>query len=149
VKIFFVKSLYRAATTGRASNVDRNFDPTITLVEERIVMFAAADADDALRQAAREARASARDMHVNPYGRRVKTRFLGALSAYESFATPASGLEIFSETEVVSASVPDDEDRPEDGPCRVEGRSCAAHQCRVRRVLRAARGASRVDEQRG
>jgi hypothetical protein len=109
MRTFFVQSVYRTAATGRPTNVDRNFDPTTTLVEERIVMFTASDADDALRQAAREARAYVRETHVNPYGQRVKSRFLGALSAYELFEPLAPGIEVFSGTEVFPDSVSDDE----------------------------------------
>ena len=109
MKTYFVKSLFRTAASGAASNLDRNHDPSLTLVEERIVMFEAKDDRDALQQAAREARAYARDTHVNPYGQRVKTRFLGALSSYELFETLAPGEEVFSETEVVAAEVPDAE----------------------------------------
>jgi hypothetical protein len=109
MRTWFVQSVYRKQATGRPSGVDRNFDPTVTLVEQRIVMFAAADADDALRQAKREARAYARETYLNAYGQRVKMRFLGALSAYELFEPLAPGIEVYSTTEVVSTAVTDDE----------------------------------------
>lgn len=109
MRTYFVQSAYRREAMGRPSDVDGNFDPTVTLVEVRIVMFAAADERDALRQATREARAYARETYLNAYGQRVKIRFLGALSAYELFEPLAPGIEVYSTTEVVSSSVTDDE----------------------------------------
>jgi hypothetical protein len=50
-----VRTLFRLVATGKPKWVDRYFDPASTLVEDRIVLFQAADSDDAIRQAKAEA----------------------------------------------------------------------------------------------
>jgi hypothetical protein len=79
----------------------------MTLVEERIVLFKARDGDEAIQQAEREARHDARDMHINPYGQKVITRYLGACDAYEMFEAPGAEHEVFSTTQVVTKKVTD------------------------------------------
>ena len=109
MKIFFVKTLYRWVTSGKPSVTDRHFDPEFTLVEERIVMFNARDKDHALDLGAREARSYARHSYFNPYGQRVRTRYLGVAWALELLDALGSGAEVWTSTEALPATISDSE----------------------------------------
>ena len=98
---FGVKTVFRVAATGRPVATDSAFDPQMTLVEERVVLYRATSGANAIRAAERDARAYSRDTHRNPYGQRVVWRYLGACEAYEMFEPPGDGREVFSTTEVV------------------------------------------------
>ena len=101
---FGVKTLYRTRSVGRATARDAAQDGQATLVEERIVLFRAANAGDAIRQAETEARVYARGTHINPYGQRVVGKYLGACDCFELFEVPGEGREVFSTTELVPKS---------------------------------------------
>ena len=96
-----VKTVFRKVAVGRPSARDSAFDRTVSLVEERVVLFKARNFDKAVRAAEKEARAYARRRYVNPYGQRVVMRYLGACDAFELFDTPGATAEVFSTTEVV------------------------------------------------
>ena len=105
---FGVKSLYRTRAFGEPTHTDRDFDPSFTLVEERVIILRARGFDDAIRRAEIEAREYARSTaYRNPYGQRVRVRYLGACDAYEMVEPPESGREVFSATEPVDMSVGD------------------------------------------
>jgi hypothetical protein len=107
-----VRTLYRITTEGRPTSRDESFDPSATLIEDRVVLFQAAGFDDALAQATKEARAYCRQTkYKNAYGQIVRMRFLDACDAYEisemTAGPPAAGWEIYSSTETVRESVSD------------------------------------------
>ena len=102
-----VKTLFRTEAVGKPIARDAAYDGTVSLVEERVVLFKARGFGAAIRAAEREARRYARRRHVNPYGQRVLTRYLGACDAFELFAAPGVHAEVFSMTEVVPKRVPD------------------------------------------
>lgn len=102
-----VKTLYRWTPHGSPRNVDRFFDRGGTLVEERVVVFRATNAADAIRKAEREARAYSKLVVKNPYGEQVVTRYLGACDCFEMFGAPANGEEVFSETYRVASVIRD------------------------------------------
>jgi hypothetical protein len=104
---FGVKTLFRTAAAGKPLATDKAYDPRMTLVEERVVLFRARGFGQAIRAAEREAVSYARHRHVNPYGQRVVTRYLGACDAFELFDPPGSRKEVFSATEIVSKRVGD------------------------------------------
>ncbi len=105
LKWFGVKTLFRTAAVGKPDAPNGAYNST--LVEERIVLFRARSFEDAIREAEREARVYARASHLNPYGQRVVTRYLGACDAFELFDPPRAGAEVFSTTEVVAKRVSD------------------------------------------
>jgi len=99
-----VKTLFRTRATGRPRDVDSAFDPSIDLIEERVVLFRAKGFDDAIARAENEARCYAADTHRNPYGQKVVTQYLGACDAFELFDSPAVGVEVFSSTTLVPST---------------------------------------------
>jgi|SRR5437867_4092962 len=104
---FGVKTLFRTAAVGKPVAPDEAYDPDTSIVEERVVLFRARGFGQAIREAEREACSYARSQHVNPYGQRVVTRYLGACEAFELLDFRGAGSEVFSTTEVVPRRVPD------------------------------------------
>jgi Domain of unknown function (DUF4288) len=102
-----VKTLFRTEAVGKPIARDLAYDATVSLVEERVVLFRARGFDEAIRAAEKEARQYARDRHVNPYGQRVVRRYLGVCDAFELFEAPGVRAEVFSMTEIVSKRVSD------------------------------------------
>lgn len=104
-----VKTLYRTSAVGKPRATDAFYDPALTLVEERVVLLRARSFNEAIRRAEREAAGYAKSpQYRNPYGQRVRCRYLKACDAYELPDPPGFGVEVFSRTELVSADVHDD-----------------------------------------
>ena len=104
---YAVKTLYRWSAVGAPVATDAAYDSTASLVEERVVLFKASSFQEAIRAAEREARAYVDCEHINPYGQRVKMRYLGACDAYHLFYPPVAGAEVFSSTEIMAKSLRD------------------------------------------
>jgi hypothetical protein len=104
---FGVKTLFRSEARGKPTARDSAYDGTVSLVEERVVLFKARTFETAIKAAEAEARRYAARRHVNPYGQPVVTRYLGACDAFELFDRPGDQAEVFSTTEVVPKRVPD------------------------------------------
>jgi hypothetical protein len=107
-----VRTLYRVTAEGEPKSPGKHFDPESTLIEDRVVLFQASGFDDAIAQATKEARSYCKQVRfVNPYGQKVRMRFLDAYDAYEISefpdSDPGAGSEVYSLTELVRASVPD------------------------------------------
>ncbi len=102
-----VKTLFRVEAVGKPIAQDSAYDGTVSLVEERVVLFKARAFGAAIRAAEKEARRYARRRYVNPYGQRVVTRYLGACDAFELFEAPGAQAEVFSATQIVSRLVAD------------------------------------------
>ncbi len=98
---FGVKTLYRTSALGRPKATDRYYDPLTALLEERVVLFKARNFDEAIRKAEREAGSYTKSSHLNPYGQKVKTVYLGHVDAFELFDPPAQGVEVFSSTDLI------------------------------------------------
>jgi hypothetical protein len=109
VRWYGVKSVYRSFANGRPRAVDSSFDPRVTMVEERIVLFKARTFAEAIRAAEAEAREYAKSRHVNPFGQQVRVRYLRAVDAFELFDSPRHRGEVFSTTELVPKRVADRE----------------------------------------
>lgn len=109
-KWYGVRSLYRLVALGRPKNPSASYAPDATLVEERIVLVKARNNEEALRKAETEGKNYARSIrHTNGYGQRIKNRILKVLDAYELFDSLSSGAEVFSTTEEIDASIPDEQ----------------------------------------
>jgi len=103
-----VKTLHRVAALGRPVATDRSHSRTMTLVEERTVVFRARSFKEALKLGEAEAREYSRSARYrNRYGQKVRSRYLGFCDAYEIGERPISGVEVFSETEIVPRRVAD------------------------------------------
>jgi hypothetical protein len=108
-KWFGVKTLYRTTTLGRPPVTDSAYDPSGTLVEERVVILRARSHAEARRKAKAEATRYAKREHFNPYGQRVRTRWLSASESFELFDKPDDLVEVWSSTYIIPASVRDKE----------------------------------------
>lgn len=109
-KWYSVRTLYRWIARGKPKQLDSSFLPGATLVEERIVLVKARNGEEALRKAEKEGRAYARSIQwTNGYGQNVHARMLKAVDAYEVVSPPGAGTEVFSTTEEIDASVPDEQ----------------------------------------
>jgi hypothetical protein len=107
-KWFGVRTLYRIEAKGRPVGRDANYSPSMTLVEERVVVLKARSVQEAIQKAEADARRYAGDCrHRNPYGQRVRTRYVGYCDAYRAGRGIASGAEVFSASEVVPRRVSD------------------------------------------
>lgn len=107
-----VRTLYRVIAEGEPKTRDKHFDPESTLIEDRVVLFQATSFDNAIKQAIKEARSYCKGIrYVNPYGQKVRMRFLDAHDAYQVSETPdrkpGAGSEVYSLTELVRASASD------------------------------------------
>jgi hypothetical protein len=107
-KWFGVKTVYRTRTKGRPRHRDATYDPTATVVEERVLLFRARSFGEAIRKAEREARDYARFRYRNAYGQTVITRYIGSCNAFWAFCdAPVAGAEVFSRVEEFPKSVRD------------------------------------------
>ena len=102
VRWFGVKTLYRTTAQGRPRSIDEHYDPNVTMVEERVLVFRARSFHLAIRAAEREAREYAHGRCTNLYGQRVLTKYLGACDAFELSGSPGDCSEVYSRTELVS-----------------------------------------------
>ncbi|HEY2322591.1 MAG TPA: DUF4288 domain-containing protein [Thermoanaerobaculia bacterium] len=109
MKWYGVKTLFRTRAVGRPRATDRYFDPRMTLVEERVVVYRARSFDDAIVKAEKDAHAYAKTTHENPYGQTVRMTCLGCFDAYELVdpLSCESGFEVYSRTEVVPTTETD------------------------------------------
>jgi hypothetical protein len=108
-KWYGVKTVYRTTAEGEPAQTDRYFDPSASLVEERVVLVRARNFDEALAKGEKEARAYAAGDVENRYGQRVRQRYLGVADAYEMPEAPGNLVEAYSKTELVPTSTPDAE----------------------------------------
>ena len=109
-KLFAVKTLYRTEAVGPPTGWDPSFDDSLTLMEERVVLVKARSHAEAIRKGEREARYYAGAVpRTNPYGQRLKDRYLGAIDSSELFDLPVAGSEVFSTTSLVAKAVSDAE----------------------------------------
>jgi Domain of unknown function (DUF4288) len=107
-KWYGVKTLHRTEVRGRPGGRDAHYSNRMALVEERVVVLRARSFEEAIEKAEAEAKEYARGcQHRNPYGQRVRSRYLGYRSAYVFYDGVDSGTEVFSTTEVVPRSVSD------------------------------------------
>lgn len=108
-KWYAVRSLYRLVALGEPKKRDANFSPGATLVEERLVLIQARNAEEAFSIAKKEGKAYTKSIQcTNGYGQKVQARMLKALDAYELDSLPKSGEEFFSSMEEIDSSVPDE-----------------------------------------
>lgn len=108
-KWYSVKTLYRYRVHGRPKAPDKYYQARQTMVEERVVLLRARSFDDALRRAGLEAKAYVLPGgHTNPYGQKVTLEYLEVEDAFELFADPASGVEVYSGTGLVPTRLSDD-----------------------------------------
>lgn len=109
LKWFSVKTVYRVVAEGEPTRPDAEFDPSLDLLEERVVLVRAGSYDEAIERAEKEA-AAYESRHTNPYGQQVLYRYLGAAEAFELFDSElGEGTELYSQTRLVPGVSTDDD----------------------------------------
>jgi len=109
-KWYGVRTLYRESASGKPKGLDSHFSPEASFVEERVVVFRARSFAEAITKAEKEAKTYAAETdHRNRYGQRVRCRYLGYCDAYHLFDDEIeAGVEVYSSTEIIPRTVPDD-----------------------------------------
>ena len=85
------------------------YDPDSTSLEERVVLFRARSAEDALKQGQTEGLRYASEVEmVNAYGQKLRTKLLHRRDAFELFEEKVkSGMEVYSSTRPLPKFVSD------------------------------------------
>lgn len=102
---YTVKSLYRMEVLPTGAS-----EPRLSSFEERVVLIRASSFDEAMAKAEAEARTYQEEgAWTNKRGERVRTRFLGAVSAFAMADDVSDGVELHSSILFVDPSVSDDQ----------------------------------------
>ncbi|WP_374035344.1 DUF4288 domain-containing protein [Bdellovibrio bacteriovorus] len=102
-KWFAVKTLYVTRAVGKSSAKGKQ--AFAELLEERVVLFQAANANAAVKAAEKDAKEYSQYTYQNFEGQAVKTEYLKACDVFELYETLESGVELFASTEVLTKKV--------------------------------------------
>ncbi|WP_413574656.1 DUF4288 domain-containing protein [Bdellovibrio sp. HCB290] len=97
-KWFAVKTLYVTRAIGKAKTKAAFAE----LLEERVVLFQAANANAAVKAAEKDAKEYSQYTYQNFDGQAVRTEYLNACDVFELYETLESGVELFASTEVLT-----------------------------------------------
>ncbi|MFS4460545.1 DUF4288 domain-containing protein [Bdellovibrio sp. HCB2-146] len=97
-KWFAVKTLYVTRAVGRTKGKQAFAE----LLEERVVLFQAANANAAAKAAEKDAKDYSEYTYQNVDGQAVRTEYLNACDVFELYETLESGVELFASTEVLT-----------------------------------------------
>lgn len=107
---FSVKSLYTRELKGKpaanaqaksgAKSKGKAKRSSLVMVEERVVLFRARDAKDAIAKAEKDAKAYVKYSYENFEGYTVKLSYTGICETFELFESPAAGVEVYAASEV-------------------------------------------------
>src|SRR6266404_8331606 len=100
-----VKTIYRSRCSGKTSRPKGR--TATTVVEERVVIFRARSFAEAIRKAEKEAKEYCNWEYTNPFGQKVKTKYLGACDAFILFDPPKSGTEVYSGMNAIDPTISD------------------------------------------
>ena len=98
-KWFAIKTLYVTRAVGRPAKGKAAF---AELLEERVVLFQAANANAAVKAAEKDAKEYSQYTYANFEGQAVRTEYLNACDVFELYETLDSGVELFASTEVLT-----------------------------------------------
>ncbi|QDK47485.1 DUF4288 domain-containing protein [Bdellovibrio sp. ZAP7] len=99
-KWFAVKTLYVTRAVGKSTAKGKA--PFAELLEERVVLFQAANAGAAVKAAEKDAKEYSQYTYANFEGQAVRTEYLNACDVFELYETLESGVELFASTEVLT-----------------------------------------------
>ncbi|ASD64231.1 DUF4288 domain-containing protein [Bdellovibrio bacteriovorus] len=102
-KWFAVKTLYVTRAVGKSSAKGKQ--AFAELLEERVVLFQAANANAAVKAAEKDAKEYSQYTYTNFEGQAVRTEYLKACDVFELYETLESGVELFASTEVLTKKV--------------------------------------------
>ena len=100
-----VKTIYGSRCSGKTSG-PKGGTPS-TVVEERVVIFRARTFAEAIKKAEKEASEYCNWKYTNPFGQKVKTKYLGACDAFILLDPPKSGSEVYSGMNAVDPRISD------------------------------------------
>ena len=108
-KIFSIKTLYRTTAKKKPKQTDKNYREDIDLIEERIVTLKARNFNDAITKGEKEAKEYASQTeYINPYGQKMKQKYIGSIDVFEPFDKIKANTEVFSTTYLIKTSVSND-----------------------------------------
>nr|BFD59095.1 hypothetical protein CKG001_12020 [Bdellovibrio sp. CKG001]BFD62473.1 hypothetical protein BdHM001_11540 [Bdellovibrio sp. HM001] len=99
-KWFAVKTLYVTRAVGKSSAKGKQ--AFAELLEERVVLFQAANANAAVKAAEKDAKEYSQYTYQNFENQMVRTEYLNACDVFELYETLDSGVELFASTEVLT-----------------------------------------------
>lgn len=99
-KWFAVKSLYITRAVGKPAGKTKQV--FAELLEERVVLFQAANANAAAKAAEKDAKEYSQYTYMNFEGQAVRTEYLNACDVFELYEDLDSGVELFAATEVLT-----------------------------------------------
>lgn len=99
-KWFAVKTLYVTRAVGKSSAKGKQ--AFAELLEERVVLFQAANANAAVKAAEKDAKEYSQYTYKNFENQSVQTEYLKACDVFELYETLESGVELFASTEVLT-----------------------------------------------
>lgn len=97
---YSVSTYYQYSTAGKPKPQFRHYQNASVMIEERVVLFLARSHDEAEKLADIEARDYASYSYVNPFGQKVRVRYIGCGGAFALFDEPGTGVEVYSRTEI-------------------------------------------------
>ena len=100
--LYSVQTLYLTLTKGKPSKPHKACLKNPQLVEKRVVLFKARNVASAINKAEKEAIKYEKYVHINVFGQKVVTKYLGWIGWHLLFDEPAEGVEIFSLSEARS-----------------------------------------------
>lgn len=98
-KWFAVKTLYVTRAVGKSNAKGKQ--AFAELLEERVVLFQAANANAAVKAAEKDAKEYSQYTYTNFENQAVQTEYLNACDVFELYETLESGVELFASTEVL------------------------------------------------
>lgn len=99
-KWFAVKTLYITRAVGKGSGKGKQV--FAELLEERVVLFQAANANAAVKAAEKDAKEYSQYTYTNFENQAVRTEYLNACDVFELYEDLDSGVELFATTEVLA-----------------------------------------------
>jgi hypothetical protein len=105
-KVYAVKTLYRTTALGKPKKTDDYYRENLDSIEERIVTIKARNFDEAISKGEKEAKKYASETnYLNPYGQKIKQKYIGSIDIFEPFAKIEAKIEIFSTTFLINSSI--------------------------------------------
>ncbi len=105
-KVYTVKTLYRTTAFGKPKKIDKFYRKELDLIEERIVTIKARNFDEAIFKGEKEAiKYASETEYSNPYGQKIKQKYIGSIDVYEPYEELESNIEVFSTTYLSDSSI--------------------------------------------
>ena len=105
-KVFAIKTIYRTTTLGKPKKKDKFYRENLDSIEERIITIKARNFDEAISKGEKEAiKYASETEYINPYGQKVKQKYIGSIDVFEPFEEVKANIEIFSTTFLIDSSI--------------------------------------------